>query len=73
MPPNWQFKPYAPGDTHRNSTADAFFDSDTVSDPGNALVREGIQNSLDANKISSRQACTCTRVADQSRYCSQLG
>ena len=51
MLPNWQFKPYAPGDTYRNSTADAFFDSDTVSDPGKALVREGIQNSLDANKI----------------------
>ena len=51
MPPSWRFKPYAPGDTYRNSTADAFFDSDTVSDPGKALVREGIQNSLDANKI----------------------
>ena len=51
MKPDWQFKPYSPGDTYRNSTADAFFDSDTVSDPGKALVREGIQNSLDANKI----------------------
>ena len=51
MLPSWQFKPYAPGDTVRDSTADAFFDSDTVSDPGKALVREGIQNSLDANKI----------------------
>lgn len=51
MLPDWQFKQYAPGDTYRNSTADAFFDSDTVSDPGKALVREGIQNSLDANKI----------------------
>ena len=51
MIPDWQFKPYSPGDTYRNSTADAFFDSDTVSDPGKALVREGIQNSLDANKI----------------------
>lgn len=51
MLPNWQFKPYSPGDTYRNSTADAFFDSDTVSDPGKALVREGVQNSLDANKI----------------------
>ena len=51
MLPNWRFKPYSPGDTYRNSTADAFFDSDTVSDPGKALVREGVQNSLDANKI----------------------
>ena len=51
MLPNWRFKPYSPGDTYRNSTADAFFDSDTVSDPGMALVREGIQNSLDAHKI----------------------
>lgn len=51
MQPTWRFKTYAPGDTYRNSTADAFFDSDTVSDPGKALVREGIQNSLDANQI----------------------
>lgn len=50
--PEWFFKQVTPGDTHRNSTADAFFDSDTVSDPGFALVREGIQNSLDAHKVA---------------------
>ena len=51
MAPSWHFKKYEAGDTYRNSTADAFFDSDTISNPGNALVREGIQNSLDAHKI----------------------
>ena len=51
MQPEWHFKRYAPGDTYRNSTTDAFFDNDAVSDPGKALVREGIQNSLDAHKI----------------------
>ena len=49
---DWHFKSYTPGDTYRNSTADAFFDSDTVSAPGFALVREGIQNSLDAHKVA---------------------
>ena len=63
---NWRFKAYAPGDTYRNSTADAFFDSDTVSDPGKALVREGIQNSLDANKIhTDKPALVRVSLIDQ--------
>ena len=49
---DWHFKNHSPGDHTRDSTADAFFDSDTVSDPGFALVREGIQNSLDAHKVA---------------------
>ena len=56
MLPSWRFKRYTPGDTYRNSTADAFFDSEIVSEPGKALVREGTQNSLDANKIHQNRS-----------------
>ena len=48
MTGNWHFKPIAKGETIRNSTAEAFFASDAVRDPGSALIREGIQNSLDS-------------------------
>ena len=48
MPIDWHFKPPPPGITVREPIANAFFASDAVSEPGAALVREGIQNSLDA-------------------------
>lgn len=44
----WHFKPHTPGASIREPIAGAFFASDAVSEPGEALVREGIQNSLDA-------------------------
>jgi len=44
----WHFKPKAPGDTIREPIHGEFFAADAISDPGMALVREGIQNSLDA-------------------------
>ena len=44
----WHFKPKAPGDTIRDPIHGEFFATDAISDPGMALVREGIQNSLDA-------------------------
>ena len=44
----WHFQPLAPGYTVREPIAEAFFASDAVSEPGEALVREGVQNSLDA-------------------------
>lgn len=46
----WHFKPKAPGDTIRESVHSEFFATDAISDPGMALVREGIQNSLDAGR-----------------------
>ena len=49
---SWHFREYVPGDTNRRSTADSFFDPDNVSEPGEAVVREGIQNSLDATDNS---------------------
>ncbi len=48
MTTGWHFQPLTPGPTLREPIAGAFFASDAVSDPGEALVREGIQNSLDA-------------------------
>ena len=48
MPESWHFVPHRPDTTLRDPIAGAFFASDAVSEPGEALVREGIQNSLDA-------------------------
>ena len=44
----WHFLKFRPGDTNRSSTAPSFFDADNVSLPGDSVVREGVQNSLDA-------------------------
>ena len=44
----WHFLKFRPGDTNRSSTAHSFFDADNVSQPGDSVVREGVQNSLDA-------------------------
>ena len=48
MTTEWHFPPQPTGFTLREPIAGAFFASDAVSEPGEALVREGIQNSLDA-------------------------
>ena len=48
MSTGWHFRPLEPGFTVREPIAGAFFASDAVSEPGEALVREGVQNSLDA-------------------------
>lgn len=44
----WCFDVYRPQDKRRDPIQGEFFSSETISDPGRALVREGIQNSLDA-------------------------
>lgn len=44
----WAFKEASPGDRARESQVEKFFSSDAVKNPANAVVREGIQNSLDA-------------------------
>jgi hypothetical protein len=44
----WIFKEATPGDRARESQVEKFFSSDAVRNPANAVVREGIQNSLDA-------------------------
>ena len=50
MKNQWHFKPIAKGETIREPTAGAFFANDAVSEPGFALVREGVQNSLDSSE-----------------------
>jgi hypothetical protein len=45
---DWHFKPQDPGGTIRDPILGEFFATDAISDPGMALIREGIQNSLDA-------------------------
>ena len=46
--PSWYFKSMTPGDTVRQSTAGDSFDGAEVSGPSVAVIREGIQNSMDA-------------------------
>ncbi|MCC6741393.1 MAG: hypothetical protein IT452_20285 [Planctomycetia bacterium] len=48
MNPAWRFKEARPGDRARESQVEKFFNSDAVLDRADAIVREGIQNSLDA-------------------------
>jgi len=50
MSTTWQFYLKQPTDTIRNSTAGEFFSTEAVGDVTEALVREGIQNTLDARR-----------------------
>lgn len=49
----WYFNEARPGDRARESQVEKFFRSDAVQNRANALVREGIQNSLDAAREGS--------------------
>jgi hypothetical protein len=44
----WSFSPKRPSDKTRDPVAGEFFASDAIKNAGEALVREGVQNSLDA-------------------------
>lgn len=46
--PTWNFSKIRPGDKTRDPIQGEFFTSDSIDRSGEALVREGIQNSLDA-------------------------
>jgi hypothetical protein len=46
--PKWHFNPRRPCDRMRDSANDAFFTAESLENLSEALVREGIQNSLDA-------------------------
>src|SRR5438132_10870451 len=48
MKPQWHFNPRRPCDRMRDSANDAFFTAESLENLSEALVREGIQNSLDA-------------------------
>jgi hypothetical protein len=44
---DWYFKPLQPGGKISEPIHGEFFSTDAISNPGTALIREGIQNSLD--------------------------
>ena len=50
--PCWSFTPFRPGDRARESQVEKFFNSDAT-DRVKSVVREGIQNSLDAAVVDS--------------------
>ena len=60
MTAQWHFRKAHPGDRARESQVEKFFSSDIVDDRANAIVREGIQNSLDA---TSAGQVTHVRIA----------
>lgn len=45
---HWHFRPRRPDDTTRDPISGEFFSTEAIRDSAEALVREGIQNSLDA-------------------------
>lgn len=67
----WHFIPHTPGASIREPIAGAFFASDAVSEPGEALVREGIQNSLDATPNGERTLVRISLISDDSALDSQ--
>ena len=48
MAEQWHFIQPKPGDKNREPVPGEFFATDAISNPAEALVREGIQDSLDA-------------------------
>ena len=48
MNPKWHFNGWRACDRMRDSANDAFFTAESLENLSEALVREGIQNSLDA-------------------------
>ena len=44
----WYFRPKSPGEKIRNPIQGEFFSTDAIAGPAQALVRESVQNSLDA-------------------------
>lgn len=58
----WHFYRQDPTDPVLNPIASEFFASEAVGDASDALVREAIQNSLDARQKATKQAGTPVRV-----------
>jgi hypothetical protein len=50
----WFFRKLEPGESTRDSTSGAFFTINAIKDPSEAMVREGIQNALDARDGRSK-------------------
>lgn len=67
--PQWVFKQQQPGDTTRNPISGEFFSTEAIRNSAEALVREGIQNSLDAARDGEqvRVALTLSGVGKAAR------
>lgn len=63
--PVWKFKPVAKDDKLVDPIQQEFFTTESVGDPSEALVREAVQNSLDAR--SSKATPVTVRIALSSR------
>ena len=48
MKTQWHFRPLVPGEPTRDPIVGEFFATEAINNAGEALIREGIQNSLDA-------------------------
>lgn len=51
----WYFRQQQPGDITRDPIVGEFFSTDAIDNPAEALIREGIQNALDAREKSQPQ------------------
>ena len=60
MKPRWYFNRLRRGDRIRDPIQGEFFASEAIDGPAEALVREGIQNSLDANRDANGQPLSKT-------------
>ncbi len=59
---SWRFNPMSPGDLNVDPIEHEFFATETLGGITDALVREAIQNSLDAaaeEKVRVRNVSTC--------------
>ncbi len=63
--PSWYFKPKVPGDENREAIEGEFFATDAISRPGMALVREALQNSLDARDAPNGQIVVSIRLSGE--------
>jgi hypothetical protein len=57
MKPQWHFNMRRACDRMRDSANDAFFTAESLENLSEALVREGIQNSLDAAQRDQSDVC----------------
>lgn len=71
MVAEWHFEPHTLGSTIREPIAGAFFAAEAVSEPGEALVREGIQNSLDAALHGGKILVRISLVTQNGALCRQ--
>lgn len=73
--PTWHFAKHRPDQAVRNPTGSEFFSDEAVDRPAQALVREAIQNSMDAG-IPGEAVCVriyisgnrCALPADRAKY-----